>query len=54
MALYYIWSMPAALAARKLCVVARSSLFLVLKARLLTHQVQILILKNGFQNIQRL
>lgn len=54
MALYYIWSMPAALAAHKLCVVARSSLFLALKARLLTYQVQILILKDGFQNIQRL
>ena len=54
MALYYTWSMPAALVAHKFCVVARSSLFLALKARLLTHQVQILILKDGLQNIQRL
>ncbi len=54
MALYYIWSMPAQLLASKVCVEARSSLFLALKARRLTHQVQILILKDGFQNIQRL
>ncbi len=54
MALYYIRSMPAALSARKVRVEAANYPFYKLNALLATRHVQNLILKDGFQNVQRL